>query len=73
MNYAIACRIPKCKCNGKISLNTDDYERDGSIANGYLTEYYWGICKKCKKEYIITMSISTCPDLIPIQFSIQEN
>lgn len=64
-------KISKCKCGGKIE-NDEITDFEGSIGDGYLTEYHRGFCQKCKKEYIITIT-ATIDLSNSIQVFVQQN
>lgn len=61
---------PKCKCGEKLKdFRVEDWE--GSIFDGYITEYHTMGCPKCEMCYDVDITVTIVDD-IPTIVSIKE-
>jgi len=66
-NLKIEC--PKCKHNLKWE---DTYDCDGSIIDGYITEYQDWVCPNCDKIYYVNLTV-TINETSITNINIEEN
>ena len=61
---------PMCKCGEKLE-DFDITDWEGSILDGYLTEYHVMGCKKCGKSYNVDITVTIVDD-IPTIVKVEE-